>query len=182
MKKEKHQWGFIFCALRRPLHTTPQLFDVLSRVHGTDGWMDGWMNGWMDGQRGRLTCINNFCKKSVWWTQREMISELRTWPRAAEQRKVFSLLGLSLNDASCHRLILIQQKCKGAVFFRPSSRLQLHPLSHSWPQGAFGRAPTTYVSTHTSVRERIRLCGVFCIVVSQSEVMRARLSSRERRE
>lgn len=54
--------------------------------------------------------------------------------RAAEQRKVFRLLGLFLNDAFCHRLILIQQKCKGAVYFQTFSQLQLHPLSTLGPK------------------------------------------------
>lgn len=77
--------------------------------------------------------------------------------RAAEQRKVFSLLRLSLNDAFCHRLILIQQQSEGAVFLRPSSQLQLHPLAHSWPKGAFGQSlHDVYVSnTRVCVNELV---------------------------
>lgn len=54
---------------------------------------------------------------------------------------------------------------RGAAFFRPSSQLQLPPMSHSSLWNAFGRA-STCPWTHTGVCEWICLYGVFCIVFS----------------
>lgn len=41
-----------------------------------------------------------------------------------------------------------------------SSQLQLHPPSHSWPQGAFGRSLSVYVSTHSCPWTSLSLWGL----------------------
>ena len=100
--------------------------------------------------------------------------------RAAEQREVFTLRGLSLNDASCHRVILGQQECERCSLLPPPSCSYTRRPTLGPKVLLVGASPCTWA--HTLVHERVCLCGVFCIAVAQSEVMRARLSSRERRE
>ena len=77
--------------------------------------------------------------------------------RAEEQRNVFKppdhpwmLLCAVLSSSSSSRV-------KGAVFLRPYSRAQLHPPSHSWPQGAFGSS-----STWVCVNECVSVWGLLC--------------------
>lgn len=113
----------------------------------------------MDGQTERMfNCINSSYRRNQLGD--DLYAVHMSWE--AEQRKVFRLLGLSPNNAVCHRLILIQQKCKGRSLlptFLPNAAAPTIPFS----------APRCfwqlfYVSTHMSVCEQVCLCGVFCVV------------------
>lgn len=111
-----------------------------------------------------FNCYNNTYRRIQLWD----VCTVHT-SRAAEQSKVFRLVGWSQHDAVCHCLILTQQKCKGCSLL---PQLQLHPPSHSWPSGALGSS-YTYVSTHSEwvcVCEQVCLCGVFCMIMCRSEV------------
>lgn len=154
-KGEEGEWkeGFILCTLLLSCLMFWQVYAC------TDEWT----------KRTFFNDIKNTYRKSFrrWVYAVHML-------RAAEQRKVFRLLGLSLNDAVHHRLILVQQKCKGHSLlptFLPNAAAPTQPTLGPKVLLAALLREHKYECV---CFERVCLCGVFCIVLSRSEVKWAR--------